>query len=84
VHVLNRVFERLDLARSARPFTLCLSCNGLLHPVDKALIGPLLPPRVRERYHRFSSCDGCARIFWEGSHWRRMRELVDTLLGAHT
>ena len=52
--------------------------------MDKALIGPLLPPRVRERYHRFSSCDGCARIFWEGSHWRRMRELVDTVLGAHT
>jgi uncharacterized protein with PIN domain len=81
---LREVFERLDLVRSARPFTRCLSCNGLLHPVDKAQIGALLPPRVREVHQRFSSCDGCARIFWEGSHWRRMRELVDTVLGAHT
>jgi len=27
-------------------------------------------------------CDGCARVFWEGSHWRRMRERVDALLAA--
>ena len=81
---LREVFDRLDLARSARPFTRCLICNGSLHPVAKAQIGSLLPPRVRERYDRFSSCDGCARIFWEGSHWRRMGELVDALLGART
>lgn len=78
---LREVFERLDLVRSARPFTRCLSCNGPLHAVEKAQIEMLLPPRVRERHERFSSCDGCARIFWEGSHWRRMRELVDALLG---
>jgi uncharacterized protein len=81
---LREVFDRLDLARSARPFTRCLSCNGSLHPVDKAQIDSLLPPRVSERHDRFSRCDGCARIFWEGSHWRRMRELVDALLGART
>ena len=79
---LREVFERLDLARSARPFTRCLSCNGLLRPVDKAQVLSLLPPQVRERHERFSTCEGCARIFWEGSHWRRMRELVDTLAVA--
>jgi uncharacterized protein with PIN domain len=76
---LREVFERLDLARSARPFTRCLSCNAALRPVDKAQVLARLPPLVRERHQRFSGCEGCARIFWEGSHWRRMRELVDTL-----
>lgn len=79
---LREVFERLDLARAARPFTRCLSCNALLRPIDKAQIESRLPPMVRERYQRFTACEGCARIFWEGTHWRRMRETVDTLLAA--
>ena len=31
---LREIVERLDLARSARPFTLCLHCNAPLRPVD--------------------------------------------------
>jgi uncharacterized protein with PIN domain len=79
---LQEIFERLDLARSARPFTRCLSCNAPLRPVEKARVDAQLPPGVRERYERFSACEGCARVFWEGSHWRRMRALVDSLLGG--
>ena len=77
---LREIFDRLDLARSARPFTRCLSCNAALHRVDKEQIAALLPPGVRERYERFSACDGCGRVFWEGTHWRRMHDLVTTLL----
>jgi uncharacterized protein with PIN domain len=33
---LAEIFQRLDLARSARPFTLCLSCNTPLRHVEKA------------------------------------------------
>jgi uncharacterized protein with PIN domain len=77
---LREVFDRLDLASSAQPFTRCLSCNALLRAVDKEQVATRLPPGVRERHQRFAACDGCARVFWEGSHWRRMRVLVDTLL----
>ena len=76
---LREVFARLDLAGSARPFTLCLACNAPLHGIDKALVLDRLPPSVRERYDRFSTCDRCGGVFWEGSHWRRMRALVDEL-----
>jgi uncharacterized protein with PIN domain len=78
---LHEVFQRLDLARSARPFTRCLSCNGCLTPVNKERILSLLPPRVQDHYEQFSTCEGCKRIFWQGSHWRRMRDLVETLPG---
>jgi hypothetical protein len=77
---LREVFERLDLARGARPFTLCLACNAPLAPIDKAQAEPALPPTVRASYERFSTCTVCRRIFWEGSHWRRMRAMIDTLL----
>jgi uncharacterized protein with PIN domain len=77
---LREIVERLDLARGARPFTLCMHCNAPLRPVDKASVLDRLPPRVKEFYERFSICDGCGRVYWEGSHWRNMCRLLDGLL----
>ncbi|MDA8127475.1 MAG: twitching motility protein PilT [Betaproteobacteria bacterium] len=77
---LREIVERLDLARSARPFTRCLHCNVPLRPVDKASVLDRLPPRVREHYAHFSTCDACGRVYWEGSHWRNMRRMLDGLL----
>jgi len=76
---LGEIFARLDLASSMRPFSLCLDCNAPLRSIDKALVEPALPPRVRERFQRFSTCDVCQRVFWEGSHWQRMRERLATI-----
>lgn len=77
---LAELFERLDLKRSARPFTLCLNCNTPLHAVDKAIVAHRLPPGVRERHQRFSTCDTCNKVFWEGTHWHSMKNLIDGLL----
>lgn len=77
---LREIFERLDLARSARPFTLCLHCNAPLRAIDKALVLDRVPPAVHDRHQRFSTCANCQRVFWEGSHWQRMRELVGELM----
>jgi uncharacterized protein with PIN domain/sulfur carrier protein ThiS len=76
---LAEIVERLDLRRSAKPFSLCLQCNAPLHPVPKAEIEDLLPPSVRENQQRFSTCEVCHGIFWEGSHWRRMAALLVSL-----
>jgi uncharacterized protein with PIN domain len=77
---LREIVERLDLARSARPFTLCLHCNAPLRSVDKASVLDRLPPRVQAHYDRFSTCDACGRVYWEGSHWRNMKQVLDGLL----
>jgi len=77
---LREIVERLDLARSARPFTLCLHCNAPLRPVDKASVMDRLPPMVRAHYDRFSTCGACGRVYWEGSHWRNMKQVLDGLL----
>lgn len=81
---LVELFQRLDLARCARPFTLCLACNAPLRPIDKAEVQNRLPPAVRERQQRFSTCDICRRVFWEGSHWQRMRDLIDKAMHPET
>ncbi|GJG96014.1 Mut7-C ubiquitin/RNAse domain-containing protein [Cupriavidus pauculus] len=77
----REIFARLDLARSARPFALCLTCNVPLHRIDKADAEGHVPDGVFERHERFVTCPRCHRVFWEGSHWKRMRELIDELLG---
>ncbi|NTV94899.1 MAG: Mut7-C ubiquitin/RNAse domain-containing protein [Thiobacillus sp.] len=79
---LREIVERLDLARSARPFSLCLCCNTPLRPVAKAAVLDRLPERVRTDQERFSTCAACGRVYWEGSHWRAMRRMLDGLLPA--
>jgi uncharacterized protein with PIN domain len=81
-HQLQEIFARLDLAPHVKPFTLCLECNVPLHSVPKAEVLTRLPPSVRERFERFSTCDVCHGVFWEGSHWRRMRELLDRVISS--
>ncbi|WP_349571926.1 Mut7-C RNAse domain-containing protein [Azotobacter salinestris] len=79
---LRELFERLDLAGSARPFSLCLHCNLPLHEVAAEQARPRLPPRVAVLYSRFLGCDACQRIYWEGSHWRSMCALLAPLLDS--
>lgn len=79
---LREVFDRLDLARSARPFSRCMVCNAPLAPVAADAVAAVLPPRVRARRPRCSRCTGCGQLYWEGSHWQRMRDQVADLLAA--
>lgn len=77
---LREIIARLDLVRSLRPLSLCLECNEPLRPVEKARVIAALPPRVSANYHRFSTCDRCRRVFWEGTHWQRMSERLAALV----
>ncbi|WP_454762644.1 Mut7-C RNAse domain-containing protein [Cupriavidus campinensis] len=77
---VREVFSRLDLARGARPFSLCLDCNVPLHRIGRADADGRVPEGVLARHAHFVSCPHCRRVFWEGSHWRKMRALVDELL----
>jgi uncharacterized protein with PIN domain len=73
---LRELFSRLDLAASARPFTLCLHCNVPLRLANKDEVLEQLPPAVREQHDEFNTCDSCGRVFWKGSHWKRMTGLL--------
>lgn len=79
---LAEILARLDLAGSLRPLSLCLECNAPLEPIAKAQVVDRLPLAVRERQQRFSTCQVCRRIFWEGSHWQRMHERLALAVAA--
>ena len=76
---LAEVVARFDLASSIQPFTRCMACNGLLLPVPKDRVRHLLPARTAELYEEFCQCPECDRIYWPGSHYRRMREWIEKL-----
>ena len=85
IHALNppdqlrELFERLDLAHGARPFSLCLHCNVPLRAVDKASVFERLPASVRDTHDEFTTCEQCLRIYWKGSHYRRMNALLSAV-----
>lgn len=73
---LREVARRFDLAPHARPFTLCLACNLPLEPAGLEQARAYAPQAKLERYRDFRRCPGCAKIFWEGSHFARMRQAL--------
>ena len=74
------IVARLKLGRNFRPFTLCLECNAPVHSIKKLSIFRNLPPSINARHEYFTICDHCGRVFWEGSHWQRMRQLLETTI----
>jgi uncharacterized protein with PIN domain len=78
---LAEVVERFALARLAAPFTRCLACNTSLEPAAKEAVADRLPPGVHRRHSEFLECPACRRVYWKGTHYERMRRLVERMLG---
>ena len=76
---LAEVSERYRLAPHARPFTLCLRCNLPLEAVEKAAVAERLPAEVATQHERFVRCPGCGRVYWPGSHYRRMQASLQAI-----
>lgn len=79
---LAEVVARFDLARSMRPFSRCMACNGPLEEVAKEQVRGRLPRRTAELHNRFQQCRQCARVYWAGSHRRRMQNWIGELTGS--
>ena len=76
------VIYRFDLAGCVSPLTRCLVCNEPLEVVAKKAIVDRVPPRSRESCNEFWQCPGCRRLYWNGSHHRRMLQFIDQMLRA--
>jgi hypothetical protein len=74
---LREVVRALQLETNLRPFTRCRECNAELRDVAKAEVLERLPQKVRAAYDRFQLCPGCGRVYWEGTHYARLRRLLD-------
>lgn len=77
---LGEVVRRFHLERLARPFTRCTRCNGRLAPASGEAIAARVPPRSRALFDDFLECGDCGRVYWQGSHYQRLRRVLADVL----
>ena len=74
---LDEVIRALDLAGSINPYTRCMECNGELVPIERPEAAPAVPLQVFLVYRDFKRCSRCRRVYWKGSHFDRLDEVVE-------
>ena len=77
---LLEVVRRLQLASRLNPFTRCLACNGVLTAVSKDEVAAEVPARAWQSHEQFMRCSQCARVYWAGTHYERLRRLVEDIV----
>ena len=78
---LRQVFLTLGpLETPARP--RCSVCNRELHDLPRELAVSRVPPFIHKTHESFKVCPKCQRVYWRGSHWRRIQKIASGLHDA--
>ena len=73
---LKMVFREFDLRlRGPR----CMSCGGQLVRAEKEQLGERIPPRTYLWIDEYFLCSQCGKLFWHGTHWRKIVTTLETL-----
>ena len=70
------VLETFALPRRA---PRCMACGGEVVEVEKRTVEHEAPPRTYARTDRFFRCRRCGRLLWRGTHWHRIRAMLERL-----
>lgn len=73
---LTSVIQRLDLYEDMQAFSRCMICNARVKRVSKESVAHRLPPKVRLKQKTYFLCPSCNRIYWKGTHFKRMLRFV--------
>lgn len=79
---VKEILQRLNISPFIKPFTRCLMCNGHLEPADitstffRENLKSGIPAQILERFQKFHYCIQCEKVFWEGSHHKRLSLLI--------
>lgn len=77
---LWEVFETLSLkADPGSILTRCLLCNRPLKQLSREEVYGRVPDHVAYTTSAFHGCESCGKVYWAGTHRRRMAEVVDRL-----
>jgi len=72
---VQQVISDLKL-ETKQPFSRCPVCNTPLQDVEKPSVKDRVPPYVFQTQEHFSLCPQCDRIYWQGTHWAKMHEVI--------
>ena len=75
------IIDFLDIKDIVKPFSRCLQCNRLLKSVRKESILDRIPPKTKVFCNEYSYCKSCDKIYWKGTHFIKMKRVIDRILG---
>jgi hypothetical protein len=73
------ILQRFDLYDKQKPFTRCMFCNGKTRPVNKQQIESRLLAKTKKYFDKFYQCESCDKIYWQGSHYLKMQEMINKI-----
>lgn len=73
---LKEVIERFQLNNLIHPLSRCMICNSVLREIEKEKIIEHLQENTRKLFNEFYICPTCSRIYWKGSHYKNMTEII--------
>jgi len=76
---LHEVLSHFALYEQVQPFGRCMHCNGRIRAVAKKDIEQHLLEKTKKYHDEFFRCDSCHKIYWEGSHFDRMKRLIEDI-----
>jgi uncharacterized protein with PIN domain len=79
---LEEVVRAIDLGRDIDPYTRCMECNGELQSVERAAVARSVPLQVFLVYREFRQCRRCHRVYWKGSHVKRLDKIIERARNA--
>ena len=62
-------------------FTRCLTCNQKLIVGNHEDVKGKVPPYILGIHKEFSLCPQCKKVYWEGTHLKKMKEIIWMVLG---
>ncbi len=73
-----QVIQHFGITRDdLRPLSRCTLCNRQMSEVSKPSIVGQVPDYVWQQHEQFMTCFTCQRIYWRGSHTRRIHAMFD-------
>ncbi len=79
----REVVRRFDLVPAMRPFSRCMLCNGAMERASAESVLALVPRKTKECYREFHRCASCGKVYWQGSHFGKLKSIVDDLTKDH-
>ena len=73
------ILSRFDLYNNQKPFTRCIHCNSKTRAVKKQEIESQLLPKTKKYYDEFYQCETCKKIYWQGSHYLKMQDMINKI-----
>jgi len=76
---LAKLAQRFDIGLDIDMKTSrCPKCNTGVKPIPKEKAAGKVEKSTFDYYNEFWKCPKCGQIYWQGSHWTRIRKTLET------